>query len=216
MEHDQPSSTPVPELRLALSPYHLTTGELPAVVAAVLGDRVITLMPEPFEGTSKAEVAAAVARSPRYLRLMEAWRWSMPLWRSGLIASSLNGEGVAEAVFGELARIASSPGLDALRAYMRPGVFAQQDSYLEAVATDLLKGGPDPAIGVPVSAGLDAFAAEHGLAVMRSGGGAGSDVMGREPAPSMAQRAEASLGRGLFACAIPVPVRAAGGLLLTL
>jgi hypothetical protein len=36
------------------------------------------------------------------------------------------------------------------------------------VAADLLKGGPDPAITVPLAAGIDQFAMRHGAAVARS------------------------------------------------
>ncbi|HYE03644.1 MAG TPA: hypothetical protein VD963_10470 [Phycisphaerales bacterium] len=198
-------------LNLAVSPYHLTTGEAPALAALTLGDLAITLMPVPFGGTARADVREAVRRSPAYLHLMDSWRWTMPLWRAGVIASTLGGDDVAGELAGALRRVANEPGLAGLRGFMRPELFRAQDSYLAEVARDVLRGGPDPAVSVPVVAALDAFAARHGLTVLRAG---------PDPAApggwSLAQRAEAALARRTHGIAIPLLLHPDGELLMRL
>jgi len=79
---------------------------------------------------------------------------------------------------------------------MREQLFDSERGYLEAVGADLLKGGPDPGITVPIAAGLDRFAARHGL------------LVARPQAVSVVQRAEARLGREVFCVALPVMLQA--------
>jgi hypothetical protein len=183
-------------LTIALSPYHLTSREPPALAALLLADRVVTLLPAPHTGTSRADVAGAVERSPRYLRFMESWRWSMPLWRAGVIASSFDGCELS-AELHELYRLVDTDdSLAPLRSLLRRGSGADPDEFLDHLAADILKGGPDPAISIPVAAALDRFAARHALPVARSAGN------------SIAQKAESRLGRRLYAGALPVLLQA--------
>ncbi|QKK09619.1 MAG: hypothetical protein HND58_16560 [Planctomycetota bacterium] len=70
----------------AISPYHLTTREPPAMAALLLAERSVTFMPSP-RGT-REEIEQAAAESPEYVRFMETWAWSMPLWKDGLLGSA--------------------------------------------------------------------------------------------------------------------------------
>jgi hypothetical protein len=186
----------------AVSPYHLTTREPAAVAAFLLARGVVTLLPAPFEGAGREQVEAAATAVPRYLEFMKSWQWTMPLWEDGVIRAGLDGEDAAADVRAVCESIEADERFSRLRVFMRPELWESEEGYLEAVARDLLKGGPDPAISVPVAAGIDRFATRHGLAVARS-------------APSsVVQRAEERLGERLFACAIPVLLQASGEKLL--
>ncbi len=187
---------------VAVSPYHLTTREPPAMAALLLAERVVTMIPSPSAGAGHAALHRAVERSPQYLRFMQSWEWSLPLWRAGVISSVLDGHDPCEEVFEACARIDSDPALAGLRPLMRPELFESDERYLAELSRDVLRAGPDPCFSVPVAAGLDRFAARFGAMVARS-----------EPV-SIAQRAEATLARPLFAVAVPVLLQAGGDLIL--
>jgi hypothetical protein len=187
---------------IAVSPYHITTREPAAAAALLLGRGVVTLLPAPFEGTGRDQVEDLAARVPRYLEFMKSWRWTMPLWEAGVVRAGLHGEDAAADVRAVCESIDADERFSRLRLLMRPELWDSEEGYLDAVARDLLKGGPDPGITVPVAAGLDRFATRHGLAVARS------------TPTSVVQRAEAKLGRRLFAVAAPVLLQAEGERLL--
>lgn len=189
-------------LDLALSPYHLATREAPAMLALILGDRIVTLMPRPTRGQSREGVRETVEAAPRYLRLMESWRWSAPLWRSGVIASAYQGEDASSELEGVYADIDSSAALTSLRPLVRSAAkraAESPDQSLDLIAADVLKGGPDPGINIPITAAVDRFAVRHECCVVRGG------------VASLAQRAESRLGRRAFAFAMPILLRAGGG-----
>jgi hypothetical protein len=189
-------------LDLALSPYHLATREAPAMLALILGDRVVTLMPRPTRGDSREGVRQTVEAAPRYLRLMESWRWSGPLWRSGVLASAFEGDDATSDLEGVYADIDADEALTSLRPLVRTAAqraAESPDKSLDFIAADVLKGGPDPGINIPITAAVDRFAVRHDCLVVRGG------------TPSLAQRAEARLGRRAFSFAMPVLLRAGGG-----
>lgn len=186
-----------------VSPYHLTTREPPAVASLLLADRVVTLMPAPFDAGNgrspgREAVERAVERSPKYLRFMQSWQWTMPLWEAGVVVSAMQGQDAAEDAAAVCRRVERDDRYRTLRPLMRPELFQNEDAYLDAVAADLLKGGPDPGVSVPLAAGIDRFAVRHGLMVARS-----------EPC-SLAQRAEVRMGQRVFALALPVLLQAGG------
>jgi hypothetical protein len=199
-------TAPAPQhtLTMVVSPYHLTTRELPAMCALLLADQVVTLMPVPQAGTSREDIAEAVERSPRYLRFMESWRWTIPLWQAGVVASSYRGDEVSCELAGLHHRLSVEEELAPLRSLMQKQCGATPEELLDAVSADILKGGPDPGINIPIAAAIDAFAVRHGLPVARSA------------ATSIAQRAEARLGRRLFTFAAPVVLRASGARMMEL
>lgn len=186
----------------ALSPYHLTTREPAAMAALLLAERVVTMMPTPFGGAERSHVERAVVRSPRYLDLMESWRWSVPLWNAGVIAGGIDGEDAGAEARAVCARLRDDDRFAPLWLLMREGVFEDERSYLDSIARDLLRSGPDPAISIPLAAAMDRLAALHGMVVMRSS------------PTSVAQRAEQRLGETLFAFAMPMLMQASAGRIL--
>jgi hypothetical protein len=189
-------------LVIAVSPYHLTTREAPAVAALQLADSVVTLLPAPATGRSRADVHRAVKKCPRYLRMLDSWRWTMPLWHEGVIASAVDDNEVSEELPASYERIGEEEAYAALRPLMKHVVGANPDHFLDLLSGDILKGGPDPALNIPVSAAIDGFASRHGIAVARAA------------ATSLAQRAEVKLGRRAFAVAVPVLMHASARLIL--
>lgn len=197
---------------LAVSPYHLTTRELPAVTSLLLASRVVTFMPGVFRADhasigggntgGRADVQAHAATSARYARLLETWRWSEPLWREGLLDSSHQGDDAAGDVRAVWDRLTLDDRYAPLRPFVRHTFSEGGADLIEAAATDVLKGGPDPSICVPILAGLDRFAARHHLIVARA-----------EPA-SVAQKAEADLIEPLARIVIPMLTQASAEAIL--
>lgn len=187
---------------IAVSPYHLTTREAPAVAALQLADSVVTLLPAPATGRSREDVHRAAKKCPRYLRLLDSWRWTMPLWHEGVIASAMNETEVSEELPAAYERIGEEETYAGLRPLTRHAATANPDHFLDLLAGDILKGGPDPGLNIPVSATIDGFAARHGIAVARAA------------ATSLAQRAEAKIGERVFAIAVPVLLHASARLIL--
>jgi hypothetical protein len=191
-------------LVIAVSPYHLTTREAPAVAALQLADEVVTLLPAPASGRSRDDVRRAVGKSPRYLRLMESWRWTMPLWHAGVLGSAHQTDDVSLELRSFYERIGAEDEYAGLRPLTRHAAAATPEQFLDLLSGDILKGGPDPGLNIPVSAAIDDFAARHGI------------VVARAAAASVAQRAEARIGRRAFAVALPVLTRASARLILVM
>lgn len=187
-------------LIITVSPYHLTTREAPALASALLADRVVTLLPSPVVYGSDASRARAATEAAgqvhAYARLAKSWQWATPLFDKGIFAVSVGSDSPGR----DLARVWELLDADTrytpLSAFIRRGDYDSQDSYLAAVSADILKGGPDPGIAVPVHAAMDRFAVRTGALVARSA------------AVSVAQSVEARLGSPVFAVAIPVLIQA--------
>lgn len=220
-------------MNLLVSPYHVTSRELPMMAGALLGSRLVTYLPTPARA-DRAGVRAALHASPRYLRLLESWRWAAPLFREGVVAS-LDERAVGEDDGDAAARVRAAAermeveeSVSELRPYCHADVYKDETSYLEGVSGDVLKGGPDPGVSVPMASGLDAFANAHGLMALRSGEagfvrtpGAPSRRSGAPGASvvmtsSLAQRAESALGRTVFSVAAPVMIESSAKTILEL
>lgn len=186
---------------VVVSPYHLTTREAPAMASLLLADQVVTLVPSPSGPGARAAKRAAAA-APAFRRFVESWEWATPLWNLGVIRGDFGGDDPAEEVREVAREIAEDAELTALRPLMREGVFDDERAYLQAVGADVTKGGPDPAITVPVAAALDRLATRHHALVARS------------PAVSVVQRAEEALATRLFAVGVPVLVQASAARLV--
>lgn len=183
----------------AVSPYHLTTREPPALAALLLARACLTYLPAPVGGRSPDALRDSLRRSASYRALLDGWAWCEALWREGVISAVHDGQAVDD----DIRRLAHAlADGDTLAPLMHAGLFDDPARALDAVARDLLRAGADPAISIPVLAGLDAFAARHALVAMR-------------PAPtSVAQRAEARLARRVFAVALPILTQADGETIL--
>lgn len=192
------------------------------MAALVLAESVVTLLPMPRGGLTRDEVRLALMKNPCYARLLESWRWSFPLWRAGVIASEQDGGDAVEGVRAAAERMGSERAYAGLSGFLHRELFGPLGDDPELFAADLLKGGPDPGISVPVNAGLDAFALRHRLAVVRAGasrivateGGEQSGGQRVARVPSLAQQAELRLSEGVCAWAMPVLVQAGSGTVL--
>lgn len=173
-----------------VSPYHLTTREAPAMAALLLCEQVVTMMPTPEGDAPRALAEQLAGRAPRYARLVESWSWSVPLWNESVIVSEVGGLSPRALVQEAHAEIGSRVDFAPLRPLLAE--YPDDASYLQALAHDLLRGGPDPALTIPMAAGLDRFAAAHQL------------VMARSHPVSLAQRHEERLWRTLATLALPV------------
>lgn len=173
-----------------VSPYHLTTREAPAMAALLLCERVVTMMPVPMGDGARWQAEQLAERAPRYARLIESWSWSVPLWNAGVLGADVAGCSPGAMVQEAHAEIMERADFRSIRPLLAE--YPDESSYLQALAHDLLRGGPDPALTIPMAAGLDRFAAAHRLAVARS-----------EPV-SLAQRHEERLWRQLAVAAVPV------------
>lgn len=176
---------------IALSPYHLTTREPAALAALLLAKRAITVVPPPLD-LGGADPIAAGRRVPAFSEFIRSWQWSQPFWKSGVLHAAHAHQTAIDDLLHVCEHIRMSSELLPLRHFVKDEEsFIDREQYLHAVATDLLKAGPDPGISLPVCAGLDRFSTRLGLVVARS-----------RP-QSLAQQAEARMGRGLFTIAVP-------------
>jgi hypothetical protein len=187
---------------VCLSPYHLTTREPVAMASLLLADTVVTAMPTPDGALTRQRVGAVAARVPQYLELMESWAWSVPLWSAGVIASEYRGIDPIEDVRRSLVSIGTDDRYAPLRPLMHEALLESDDLALRRIAADLLKGGPDPGLAVPMASGLDAFARRFGL------------IAARAEAVSIAARHESAQMRVVARAALPVVLRAGGQRLL--
>lgn len=187
------------------------------MAALLLGEQLVTVLPLPAGALGRTEVAAAFQRHPPYARLMGSWRWSLPLWREGVIVSLLDGHEDAMAdVRAACGRIRHEDAWAGLKPFLHAGLFDEPSpaEFLDVVSSDLLKGGPDPGVSLPMAAGLDAFALTAGLVPTRSGASVGGSTRGASSV-SIAQRAERRLGKTLFSLAMPVLTQCAASTMLT-
>lgn len=173
-----------------VSPYHLTTREAPAMAALLLCDRVVTMAPAPAGNDGRLQAERLAGRAPRYARLVESWSWSVPLWNAGVLCAEVEGLSVGEAVQEAHGEIMARAEYAEIRPLLAE--FPDEQSYLQALAHDLLRGGPDPALTIPMAAGLDRFAGRHEMVVVR-----GHPV-------SLAQRHEERLWQSLATVALSV------------
>lgn len=147
-----------------VSPYdvHVRAGSVDAAMC-LLG-QAATLLPAPLEGTGPAAIQQAIEEVPSFERLMDSWRWSSELWHAGVLSPALDlsvGWPIewVRTVAGE---IASGPD-GALKRVVGGSRFEDTLGYLNAICRDLTRGGADPGMSVPVSAGLSRYAAALGV-----------------------------------------------------
>ncbi len=181
---------------VAVSPYHLTTREPPAMAALLLAERVVTILPAPLTGSSREKAEAMAHELPRFRRLLQSWEWLVPLWRTGVVCNACKGASPVEDAREACRTLARDGRYASLAPLMRPELFDDEHHYLDALSHDLNRAGPDPGVTIPIHAGLDWFAVRQGLGSMRP-----------EPA-SVAQRAEVPLAKKILTLAVPALTRA--------
>ena len=178
-----------------VSPYHLTTREAPAMAALLLGSEVVTYLPAPLGGQQMAKAAARC--SPEYLRFIESWEWTGPLWQAGVLQRELaDAQNPANDVHHAWNTLTTDARYASLSPLVRQDLYESEQSLLESISLDVLKGGPDPGVNIPLAAGLDRFAARCGLMMMRSHGN------------SVVQRTEKKLADIRASLAVPILLQA--------
>jgi hypothetical protein len=165
------------------------------MASLLLAERVLTMLPTPGSA-SATQATAAGARIPGYLAFMNSWSWTVPLWQAGVMIAEHEGQTAVADMQAVSGRVESDELLAPLRRFMHTELYQDEQAYLSAVAADMLKGGPDPGINVPVAAGIDRFATRHQMLVARA-----------QPS-SVVQVAESKMGERLEAIALPVLLQA--------
>lgn len=160
------------------------------MAALALASRVVTVLP----GTSTGEDTARAL--PAFSRFMKSWTWTVPLWKAGLLTTDLDGRSPEHDIWDATRSIERDAAYLPLRHFFHQHDHEDPRTYLTALANDLMKGGPDPGISLPVAAGLDRFAARTRC------------VVARAAASSLAQRAEASLAAPVASLVVPIFVQA--------
>ncbi len=154
------------------------------------------MLPAPVDRADLREAHVAAGQVPAYLAFMKSWTWTAGLWRAGVLVAEVEDQSAVEDMHEVFGQVGRDEHLAPLRRFMHEGLAEDEQAYLSALAADVLKGGADPGISVPVMAGMDRFATRHQLLVAR-------------PQPtSMVQVVEAKMGLSLVAVALPVLVQA--------
>jgi hypothetical protein len=186
-------------LEALVSPYHLTTREAPAMVASLVCDSAVTFLPSPqsADGSSGSRVdlesfTDALSRSPRYRALLDSWAWCSGLWDASVFSATRDGYDPADHVVSACERLIADPALEPLRSLAQHELFDSVEMFLDLVSRDILRAGPNPGVSIPVAHGLDEFAFEQGMVVIRP-----------EPA-SLVQRLESRRSRRIGAVSLPI------------
>ena len=169
-------------MRAIVSPYELAGRELGALAALQLFESCVTVAPDAS--------APPGPDTPGLARLLEAWAWSLPLWRTGLLTSA--GPGAIEAAHEAIETIGRRDDLAPLRPLLTPGVFDAPERAMEALSRDLVRGGTDPGVSTPVAAALARLSSASGAPIVRAEG------------VSVASRLEERAMTALFRVGVPV------------
>lgn len=185
-------------MRLTLSPYDLTH-RAPGVMAALLvADAAATIVPVARAWTS-GDPEAAVEESPALGRVFEAWRWAAPLWGAGVLGP-MDAAGRSSV---ELVRSAAEEVADARTHPVLARLAGRKDVHdltrlAEDLCLDIVRGGRNPGLTVPVGAALERFAAESGWPVVLC------------PTGTMVGGIEHKLAMPIAGLDLPAPVGAGG------
>ncbi len=151
-------------LCVAISPYELASPSPGAAVALLLADVAITLVPSP----AIASESESLEQCPRFAQLLGRWQWTRSLWDAGVLSAELDEAHPVEDVHDACQDIQSEPSHAVIRAILPSGLVDDRRARLDTLCNDLIRGGVDPGVVIPVSVGLERFAARHDLPIVRS------------------------------------------------
>lgn len=192
-------------MRLTVSPYDLTHRAPGALAALLLADAAATIVPLARPWTA-GDPETAAEESPSFARLLETWRWTAPLWRAGILGpTDAVGHMGASLVEAAARAIADATALPAL-ARVAGGSAAIPDRarFVETLCMDIVRGGRNPALSVPVAAALERFAADAGWPLVLC------------PTGSVVGGIEQKLATPFIGINLPAPVAAGGEIILIL
>jgi hypothetical protein len=181
---------------VAVNPYDLTGPSASALVSTFLADTCVTLLPGVGSSDGAGPLEQALAASPRFARVAAAWNWSHPLWRNGVMTGAP--VDLAEAAAAIARRVDAEPAFDALGGYLQQALLDDGPQRLDLLCRDILEGGADPGVRIPVLAAVESYAANAGLLHVRA------------PLASKAGRIESRSGRTLARFTIPCFVQGDG------
>lgn len=179
----------------AISPYELAGRTPGAMASLLLCDQVVTLWPSPHDEPSQAS-------TPRIHRVLESWAWTRGLWDEHVLTRSYHDDDPWHDVHNVNTRIAGDPSLATLAELIDSALYEDDDRLAEALAADLLRGGGDPRVSVPVNAGIDFFASRQGLFEFVS------------PVDALAARTEPRASKPILRVSLPIITQATGMALL--
>ncbi len=147
-------------MRLTISPYDLTHRAPGALGALLIADGAATIVPI-GRAWQPGDPELAASESPALGRLLDSWRWTIPLWSAGMLGPTDAGGRAGVSLVSEAAeameRSIDHPLLARLSAKAR---MPDRDKLAENLGMDILRGGRDPSLSVPVASALERFAAE--------------------------------------------------------
>ncbi len=158
-------------MRLFISPYEISARSPAAMLALLLADSAggaVTLLPRPLEGEGAEHVGAALRTIPRFGQFMDTWRWTQPLWNEGVLSRAERGESPLDDVRDLARRLGGDPGLAGLRRLIQQDLFESPEHFLDSLSRDLMRGGADPSVCIPMNAGFERFAARMGLPMVQT------------------------------------------------
>lgn len=154
--------------RLTLSPYEIERSSEAACAALLLcADEagVLVMNPGPFEPRGAEAARDLALRAPTFGRLLDRWRWTGAPWRSGLLRSAGTGRALADAIERSRAELHADPALAPLRGLLSHDATDDEARFVEAVSLDLIRGGADPAISLPLVNAAERLAIESESAI---------------------------------------------------
>jgi len=149
-------------MHLTISPYDLTHRAPGAVGALLVGEGAATIVRiggawqdgDPEDGAEE---------SPALSRVLDAWRWTMPLWSAGILgptdAAGRSGIALVADALDAMELSRDHPILARLAARART---SDRSRLAENLCIDILRGGRDPSVSVPIASALERFSAETG------------------------------------------------------
>lgn len=172
-----------------VSPYEFHARSVGVYAALTLARRVLTALPTDGAGDTSALRPDDL---PRTIATAEAWSWSGSLWREGVLTPAFDGAGPLDDVGGVCDEIEAIDAWAPIRPMIAPRLFDDTRARLEAISRDLIHGGVNPGVSIPVSCGVARFASRTGALMFRS------------PASSTVMKLEARSTTIGARCAVPV------------
>lgn len=191
-------------MRVTISPYDLTHRAPGALAALLIADAAATIIPIARAWTAD-DPDAAVEESPALGRMLETWRWATPLWTAGILGPTDAAGHSGVALVAEAAEAIGDAAAHPVLARIAPKQnIADRSRLAENLCLDIVRGGRNPALSVPVAAALERFAADAGWPIVLC------------PTGSVVGGIEHRLATPIAGVDIPAPIAASGEALLLL
>lgn len=152
-----------------LVPHDLAPDSDATAVVCALGstaEGVLTVLPAPFGGVNAESVREAGEGSPSFSRFVESSRWASPLWRSGVLKPAYSGYDLAHALSRTSTTLQEDDLLRPIHGCLRPERLLEESEGLEWFCRDLLTGGGNPTVSLPLLCLLERLAHDRAAALV--------------------------------------------------